>query len=262
MRSEDCKLEALHIFGNTFDGGRKAEFLGPWWKKAYHFHRIDSLTSLTLSGMILKGEFRAFQAAILSPIKYLHLSDILFEGVKAVQHVCWPLVYHLQELKLTQVSIRDHLLSPIKPFLEIVGPKLVSFEVDGDTLRSAAPPKMAAMMKLLPIVKHLRVDGAEWTVWPTGNGATLPAFPDSLETLVLSYVTPKVGRALLERLVDPSFLPQMRRLPQLGLNPSEHEYAMHIPTELLENSWRALKARKDIQIYASDKERSCWKAFE
>jgi hypothetical protein len=93
-------ITSVHVHGRPSDA-----YTGTWWKKAYILHDLPNLHELALTGLRVRGQFERFQAAVKSPIKKLRFDRIQFESEDCVGHLCWALVYHVNELHLRNIAV-------------------------------------------------------------------------------------------------------------------------------------------------------------
>lgn len=95
-------IQSLHIHGKLAD-----DYHTSWWKKAYIMHNIPTLTELSLTGLFIKGIVHEVSAAIKSPIKKLQLERLRFQSSLAIEHLCRPILYDLEEARIASIACDD-----------------------------------------------------------------------------------------------------------------------------------------------------------
>lgn len=229
LKGEHSKVQQVHVRGSAH-GEAKPQYSGDFWKKMYHLHRVPHLVELTFTGVLVQGAFREFQASVVSPIRRLHLEDVVFADIKAVEHFAWPLVHNVTELKLAHVTVRGTMESAAMALLRILGKNILDFETDDYSMRSCTPVKASAFFSLLPIVRHISVCGADklqWTTQKDGKSCAFTKLPASIVTLRLQPASTMLCVAIFDKFATNSaYLPNLCAAPDLRLalnKPSERQ---------------------------------------
>lgn len=100
--STNHPIHSVHVHGKLAD-----DYHTSWWKKAYLLHDIPTLRELSLTGLYIKGIVREISAAVKSPITTLSLERLRFQSSLAVEHLCRPILYDLEDLHVSTIA-PDH----------------------------------------------------------------------------------------------------------------------------------------------------------
>lgn len=251
IKSGHCKLKRIHIVGDKKVLRSSSTTSGDWWKKAYILHRIGSLIELKISNIYFYGEFREFQASVLSPIRTLHLEGVCFETDKAVEHFAWPLVYHLKDISLTNVEMISSNQPVIKELCRVLGARLSSLRIVDYPINPWRPGVcLRQLCSHLSILESLEIDSYYYFVpcRDRRNEQCYLELPQTLKHCQIGPLTWEKAPAFLEKKGDPDYLPHLQSVPIINLYPDER--AQYQP-QLNENNSDLIKVESGKRVFKS-----------
>lgn len=115
-------------------------------EEAYIIHNVPTLTELSLTGLFIKGITAEISAAVKSPINKLSLERITFGYPDSLEHLIRPIVYALEDLRISNVSLTDLCGLLSCAFTSWVGLKRLEL------------PAYYSTFEALPVIRSLVVD--------------------------------------------------------------------------------------------------------
>lgn len=161
-----------------------------------------------------------------SPIKRLHLHYVDFPEPSNIESFIMQLAQGVEHLVLTSFPVMEDGPVLALHFCEMMGNRLLSLKIDCYCLATGRgwPIEVEIFFAWLPVLENLELDGRKYIHWQTRSSnwqELFVDFPSTIKRCTIGRITWDHARLFIERLRDPTYLPNLSSSLALELQPKE-----------------------------------------